>query len=553
MARPDEPQPDPEVAAAVAGLAREVDGLRRTVESLTGMPGRVDELARLVTQLADTVAAVSARPGPTPAPSWLLLPDDEDVVARVLGELCAWLHAFYLRYSDAAASLPECWLWHPEVVEELLWLRHAWCAAYQGKSASVALAGDWHDRQRPGVVRRIKQYAGSCSPERHQARPEWDQTPTGAAPVPGRCGRAVHRRVVGHRARRARSRTGAGHNREWSSVPMTTTTDVERHRDAVQQEASPAAAVRAHPGGRMVRAAIWLPGLAVAVGAAVATAHGLYEVAVAARVPAGIAWLYPLITDGLALVAYAATARLHGSAARYAWSVVILAAGLSGLAQAAYLASDHAPAALPARQLPPEAAAVAFEASPALRFGVGAWPAIAAAIVAHLLYLLATDNDPAKNEPGGDRDQSSAPERSPVPERSAVAVQPAPFNAAAVQPEQDPARPAVAPAAVQRPAAVTPAAPRPALAPAPVEQRNGRPPVSPARDRARAAAARHAHRHGALPTVSELEAAAEVSRGTAATVLKHLRQQPTPLHLITTSSQQDPQQDDPTLEEHTQP
>jgi len=57
----------------------------------------------------------------------------------------------------------------------------------------------------------------------------------------------------------------------------------------------------------MVRAAIWLPGLAVALGAAIATAHGLYEVAVAARVSAAIAWLYPLITDGLALVAYAAT------------------------------------------------------------------------------------------------------------------------------------------------------------------------------------------------------------------------------------------------------
>jgi hypothetical protein len=41
----------------------------------------------------------------------------------------------------------------------------------------------------------------------------------------------------------------------------------------------------------MVRAAIWLPGLAVTLGAAVATAHGLYEVAVAARVAAAIAWL----------------------------------------------------------------------------------------------------------------------------------------------------------------------------------------------------------------------------------------------------------------------
>src|SRR3954471_24691050 len=84
-------------------------------------------------------------------------------------------------------------------------------------------------------------------------------------------------------------------------------------------------------------ALLWLPGLAVALGAAIATAHGLFEVAVAARVPTGIAWLYPLITDGLALVAYGATPRLRGGAARSAWAGVGTAAGLSGLAQAAYL------------------------------------------------------------------------------------------------------------------------------------------------------------------------------------------------------------------------
>jgi len=46
---------------------------------------------------------------------------------------------------------------------------------------------------------------------------------------------------------------------------------------------------------------------------------------------------------------------------------------------------------------------------------------------------------------------------------------------------------------------------------------------------------------------------AEVSRGTAATVLKHLREQPTPLHLITTTSQAGHPEDDPTIEEQAQP
>ncbi|GAA2570288.1 hypothetical protein [Pseudonocardia hydrocarbonoxydans] len=281
------------------------------------------------------------------------------------------------------------------------------------------------------------------------------------------------------------------------------------------------------PAARVIRAVIWLPGLAVALGAAVATAHGLYEVAHAARVPAGIAWLYPLITDGLALVAYAATARLSGSAARYAWSVVVLAAGLSGLAQAAFLASGSA-----------------VEASAALRFGVGAWPAIAAAIVAHLLYLLATDERPV---PGNADDLAAG------------AVQPEPFNSASVQPNPPPVQEVTAhavqpapPSAVQRPSEVAAPAGHPALAPAAVEQQA----VAPARERARAAAMRHAHRHGALPTVTELEAAAEVSRGTASAALKHLRAQPTPLHLIARSTDEpDPSEheDDPTIERATQP
>src|SRR6266540_2846239 len=126
--------------------------------------------------------------------------------------------------------------------------------------------------------------------------------------------------------------------------------------------------------------ATWTAGLAVAVGAGVATAHGLYQVAVASGVPRPVAWLYPLITDGLALVAYAATARLHSTGRRYAATIVILAAGLSGLAQAVYLAGG----------ITTDAAAPV-----GLRFGVGYWPAVAAALAAHLLHLIGTDDDRA--------------------------------------------------------------------------------------------------------------------------------------------------------------
>ena len=309
---------------AVAGLAREVDALRRTVEPLLGLPDRVDDLTRLATDLTNAVAALTARRAATPCPSWLLLPADPDLAGRVLDELAGWLAVVYLRYPDGADHLPECWCWHPDVVEELLWLMHAWAAAYQGPQARSALVGDWHDRQRPGVVRRIRPERGVVlgreppdphrldppplgRPDRPRRRQHRGRSRTGGAtrrdqdapePPPGWPPSA---RGHGH-GRGERRRTGEAAGDHTHATPPR-----PHARTGDDQRPGPVAA-----GGRAVRAVIWLPGLAVAVGAAVATAHGLFEVALAARVPAGIAWLYPLITDGLALVAYAATARLRG-------------------------------------------------------------------------------------------------------------------------------------------------------------------------------------------------------------------------------------------------
>jgi hypothetical protein len=274
------------------------------------------------------------------------------------------------------------------------------------------------------------------------------------------------------------------------------------------------------PPGRWRRSVVWLPGLAVAVGAAVATAHGLYEVALASRVPGPIAWLYPLITDGLALVAYTATARLRCSAARYAWSVVVVAAGMSGLAQAAFLAGD----------------AEALAAPPWLRFAIGAWPAIAAAVVAHLLYLLATP-DPVQPEYSGQRSAEVAVQR------SATGVQPG-HREAFSGPED-------APAIDFRPEAEAASSPAPAGVNGPTERTGegeaaprGASASAPARDRAQETALVHRARHQVWPTVSELQDAAEVSRGTAAAALKALRDDdngpetaPIALHLITTIDQ----------------
>ena len=264
--------------------------------------------------------------------------------------------------------------------------------------------------------------------------------------------------------------------------------------------------------GQPGRRAVWTAGLAVAAGAGVATAHGLYQVAAAARVPTPIAWLYPLITDGLALVAYAATSRLHDGGRRYAAGIVVLAAGLSGLAQAIYLAGGIATSSV---------------APVGLRFGVGAWPAVAAALTAHLLHLIGTA------APAADRAEPLTPTRQQPSSNSAGVP---PFNPPGVQPYN--------PSAVQLPrtddALNAPAVQPERSTPGPTRRTSDASPSrsesagggGPATERARQAARTHFSRNGRLPTATELMQLAQVARGTAGTVLKDLRSDRPALHLV---------------------
>jgi hypothetical protein len=164
-------------ASSVAGLAREIDALRTDLSRLLRVPGRLDELAGLVAQLAEATATTHTSPGGGVI-SWLDLPNQPDTAQQVLAGLVEWMARVYLRYPDAAASLPDCWAWHPDVIEELLWLWHAWLVAYHDEHAPISAAADFHDRYRPGVVRRITTAAGRCSLENHQ--PHHDHPPQGA-------------------------------------------------------------------------------------------------------------------------------------------------------------------------------------------------------------------------------------------------------------------------------------------------------------------------------------------------------------------------------------
>lgn len=172
---------EPPISAAVAGLARELEVLRRRLGKLDDLSTRVTDLARVVTNLvADVASGTATGAGGAPATSWLALADDEPTARAVLDELTGWMTHVYLCYADARRSLPPCWLWHPDIVEELLWLMQAWTAAYRDDDATVARAADWHDRYRPGVVRRVGELSKNCSLEEHQAH---RRVPSGGVPA----------------------------------------------------------------------------------------------------------------------------------------------------------------------------------------------------------------------------------------------------------------------------------------------------------------------------------------------------------------------------------
>ncbi len=188
------------VESNVRGLAREVEATRTAqagladIEVVSKIGAKVAENAQRLdtngerleqteTNVADLAVAVkklTAAKTKDPVLSWLTGVTSSTDGRMILADLIGWLHKVYLRYSDA--DLPECWLWHPEVIEELLWLRQAWRAAYQGEP-SIRAVGDWHDRHRPGVIRRIGGFCEDCSLEEHRHSNQPDQPSPVEAPA----------------------------------------------------------------------------------------------------------------------------------------------------------------------------------------------------------------------------------------------------------------------------------------------------------------------------------------------------------------------------------
>jgi hypothetical protein len=149
------PTPDSD---ALMMLAREVDRMRSELADLGRLRHDVQALARGLADLARTTSGGNIPGGDTPAPDWLSV-DDPGLAVVWLSGVHAWTGRVWCRYPDV--TLPDCWLWHPSVVAELLVGWQLWIeATYPG--AECTALGVWHDRWRTGVNSRISKALSGC-------------------------------------------------------------------------------------------------------------------------------------------------------------------------------------------------------------------------------------------------------------------------------------------------------------------------------------------------------------------------------------------------------
>lgn len=164
-------------AAAVRALAKDLDALTRTVESLAAAQQKIGDdtatanksvvaLSRAFARLGQAQTPAAAEEEPPPLPYWLTADDPEEAAAD-LADLIEWVATVYLRWPGAA--LPMCWTFHEWVITELSVLQLAWFEARDGRRGSAAKLLDWHDRGRPGVVRRLSEGLVTCSLAEHTA------------------------------------------------------------------------------------------------------------------------------------------------------------------------------------------------------------------------------------------------------------------------------------------------------------------------------------------------------------------------------------------------
>ena len=193
-------------AVSQAAMARTLEAVERQLAELAPLSTRFDELAATVGQLAQVALGIEAATEDRPskvAPSWL----DFDPKGRRRRGPARPARRVGRRGVPALprrdSGFPECWLWHPEIVEELLWLTPGLAGRLRPRRPGDACWG----LARPATPRRHAPDQGlrrrllpGGAPARHGPAPPRRRGPRRRRDRRGRG-------VVGHRPRRAR--TGA--------------------------------------------------------------------------------------------------------------------------------------------------------------------------------------------------------------------------------------------------------------------------------------------------------------------------------------------------------
>lgn len=169
------------LAADVEDLGRRLRQVEKTAAQAADDAGQarraVVDVANMVTsRLATTSGSPAAAGGSAGERVPWLAADDIDAARRDVADLIGWLRDVYLHYDDA--TLPDCWLWHPGIVAELMALRDVWAAAHYGDQASPQRVMDWHDGYRPRTVRRVRELLTGCSLDRHAPGGDREYRPT---------------------------------------------------------------------------------------------------------------------------------------------------------------------------------------------------------------------------------------------------------------------------------------------------------------------------------------------------------------------------------------
>jgi hypothetical protein len=165
------------LAADVATLTSQADGIDATVARHTAILRGLEGLGRQVEALADRLAMTNsagtedaAQYQPVPPPRWWKLtgPDREAALDR----LTAWVEQIYgPGYRRLAAALPPCWREHPSCLYILDWLSELWSVLYLNPDrnpSALAAQAEWQTRLLPAAAEQMTLEANTCP---HHTRP----------------------------------------------------------------------------------------------------------------------------------------------------------------------------------------------------------------------------------------------------------------------------------------------------------------------------------------------------------------------------------------------